>query len=75
MSKPPVEIRNPVTRVVKDGGVWHADKHYVHDALLSYEGKEVLVDPVIDVDKNCFSGFEVWSADGQKLCAMELHDE
>ena len=74
MSKSIVKTYNPVSRVVKEGGVL-VDAHlYKDDALLPFEGKEVLMDPVIDVQENCFSGFEVWSAEGQKLCVLELAD-
>lgn len=63
---------NPVVRTVWNGGVMHAGKRYIDKALALYEGRDVLLDPIIDVNENCFSGFTVYNEDEIEICEFTL---
>lgn len=63
---------NPIERLVRDGGVWYNDRHYTHDDLAEYEGETVLMDPVVDVDNDCFTGFQVYNSYENEICEISL---
>lgn len=68
---------NPIIRTVSNGGIWFNTRHYKDKALAAYEGADVLLDPVIDADTDCFTGFSVCDTDEIEICeiTLELDDE